>query len=153
MHRLSTILALVYVLLVAVTSIGCRRDSAANRDAERGRVVREKTAQDETAVRTASAGWSKAAQSKDLEKAITFFAEDAIMLSPKSPAVQGKENIRKGWQQMLALPGPGLSFSSVRVEVALSGDLAWEYGTYKFATNDKRGEATATVMSLHGILR
>ncbi len=97
-------------------------------------------AQDETAVRAASAGWSKAAQSKDLEKSLTFFADDAIMISPQSPAVEGKDNIRKGWQQMLALPGPGLSFSAARVEVARSGDLAWEQGAYEFGTSDKKGQ-------------
>jgi ketosteroid isomerase-like protein len=58
--------------------------------------------------------------------------------------VQGKENIRKGWQQMLlvALPGPGLGFSAAEVEVARSGDLAWEHGTYAFATTDKKGKTT-----------
>jgi uncharacterized protein (TIGR02246 family) len=139
MYRLRTILALVFVLLVAVTSAGCSRE----RDAERQRILQERIARDETAILAASAGWSKAAQSKDLEKSLTFFADNAIMLSPNSPAVQGKENIRKGWQQMLALPGTGLSFSAARVEVARSGDLAWEYGTYEFATSDKTGK-TAT---------
>src|SRR5258706_14147645 len=89
MHRFSTILALVCVLPVAVASSGCQRDSAAARDAERERVLQERMAQDETAVRAASAGWSKAAQSKDLEKSLTFFADDAIMISPQSPAVEG----------------------------------------------------------------
>ena len=99
-------------------------------------------ARDETAIRAASAGRSKAAQSKDLEKALAFFADNAIMLSPKSPAVQGKESIRKVWQQMLALPVPGLSFSAARVEVARPGDLAWEYGTYEFATSDIKDKTT-----------
>lgn len=99
-------------------------------------------ARDETAIREASAGWSKAAQSKDLEKSLTFFADDAIMLSPRSPAVKGKENIRKEWEQTLALPGVGLSFTAERVEVACSGDLAWEQGTHEFATSDKKGKTT-----------
>jgi ketosteroid isomerase-like protein len=81
-------------------------------------------ARDETAIRTASAGWSQAAQSKDLEKSLTFFADKAILLSPKHPAVEGKENIRKVWRQMLTLPWPGLSFSPMGIEVARSGDLA-----------------------------
>ena len=43
---------------------------------------------------------------------------------------------------MLTLPGPGLSFTAVRVEVARSGALAWEHGTYEFATSDKEGTTT-----------
>ena len=140
MHRLSAILALACVVTVA--SNGCWRDTATNRNAERERILQERAAQDETAIRAASADWSKAAQSKDLEKSLTFFADNAILLSPKSPGVEGKENIRKVWQQMLALPGPGLSFSATRVEVARSGDLAWEEGTYEFGTNNKNGDAT-----------
>jgi uncharacterized protein (TIGR02246 family) len=137
MHRLSAILALACGLLVTVTSLGCWRDNATNRAAEPIGIL-----QQETAIRAASAAWSKAAQSKDLEKSLSFFADTAILMAPKSSAVEGKENIRKVWQQMLALPGPGLSFLSTRVEVARSGDLAWEQGTYEFATRDERGETT-----------
>ena len=43
---------------------------------------------------------------------------------------------------MLALTGPGLSFSAARVEVARSGDLAWEQGTYEFSTKDKNAKTT-----------
>ncbi len=142
MHRLCTILGLVCVLLIAVISAGCGQESAARLHAEHERILQERMARDETAIRAASAGWSKAAQSKDLEKSLTFFADNAIMLSPKSPAIQGKENIRKAWQEMLALPGLGLSFSAMGVEVASSGDLAWEHGTNEFATSDKKGKTT-----------
>ena len=72
---------------------------------------------------------------------MSFFADTAILLSPKSPAVEGKENIRKVWHRMLMLPGPGLSFSAATVEVARSGDLAWEQGTYEFTTKDKNAKA------------
>ena len=43
---------------------------------------------------------------------------------------------------MLALPGPGLSFSAARVDVARSGDLASEQGAYEFGTSDKKGKTT-----------
>ena len=77
-----------------------------------------------------------------LEKSLSFFADDDNLLSPKSPAVQGKENIRKVWQRMLALPGPGLSFSAARVEVARSGDLAREQGNYEFTMKDINAKTT-----------
>ena len=142
MNRHSSLLALVCILLAAVASSGCWHDSVTSHEREPERVLQERMAQDEAAIGAASARWSKAAQSKDLEKSLTFFADNAILMSPKSRAVESKENIRKVWQQMLALPGPGLSFSPARVEVARSGDLAWEYGTYEFATGDKRGKTT-----------
>jgi uncharacterized protein (TIGR02246 family) len=94
----------------------------------------------EAAIRAASAAWSQASAAKDVEKAVSFYADDAVQMSPKGPAVRGKENIRKGWAGMLAMPGPGLSFQTTSVEVARSGDLAYETGSYDFATTDKNGK-------------
>ncbi|MGB8838184.1 MAG: DUF4440 domain-containing protein, partial [Candidatus Acidiferrales bacterium] len=36
--------------------------------------------------------------------------------------------------------GPGLSWQTTSVEVARSGDLAYETGTYVFSTIDKKGK-------------
>jgi ketosteroid isomerase-like protein len=40
-------------------------------------------AQDKKAIRAASAVWSKGAQSEDLEKSLTFFADSASLLSAR----------------------------------------------------------------------
>lgn len=96
-------------------------------------------ASDEAAIRSASAGWSKAAQAKDLDKSTAVFADDGIAMYPKMPILEGKDAIRKGWQQMLSAPGPGLTFATSGIEVARSGDIAWEHGKYEYATADKKG--------------
>jgi uncharacterized protein (TIGR02246 family) len=97
-------------------------------------------AADEAAIRAAVIEWSKAAQAKDVNKAVSFYADDAMQFVDKGPLVTGKENIRTGWEQMLARPGPGLTFATTGVEVARSGDMAYEYGIYDFATEDKKGK-------------
>jgi uncharacterized protein (TIGR02246 family) len=99
-------------------------------------------AADEATIRAASSDWSKAAQAKDLTKAVSFYADDAMQFPDNGPLVQGIDNIRAGWQKMLALPGPGLTFATTGVTVARSGDLAYEYGTYDFATQNKQGKVT-----------
>lgn len=142
MRHLRSFSALLCASLIAVASTGCWRGRAAHRRAERERVQQERIARDEAAIRVASADWSKATQAKDLDKTMSPYADDAIVLSPKVPAVQGKDNIRKGWQGMFAMPGAGLSFTATAVEVARSEDLAWEHGTYEFATTDKKGKTT-----------
>jgi len=63
-------------------------------------------------------------------------------MSPKAPAVHGSENIRKGWAEGFAMPGPGLSWRTTAVEVARSGDLAYENGTYDFVTTGKDGKTS-----------
>lgn len=50
-------------------------------------------AADETAIRAAVIEWSKAAQAKDVNKAVSFYADDAIQFVDKGPLVTGKENI------------------------------------------------------------
>ena len=96
-------------------------------------------AADEAAIRAAVIEWSKAAQAKDVNKAVSFYADDAMQFVDKGPLVKGKDNIRTGWEQMLTLPGSGLTFATTGVEVARSGDMAYEYGTYDFAKADKKG--------------
>src|SRR5580693_6392170 len=63
-------------------------------------------------------------------------------MSPKAPAVHGSENIRKGSAEGFATPGPGLSWRTTAVEVARSGDLAYENGTYDFVTTGKDGKTS-----------
>ena len=97
-------------------------------------------AADDAAIRAAVIEWSKAAQAKDVNKAVLFYADDAMRFADKGPLVKGRDKIRTGWEQMLVLPGPGLTFATTGVEVARAGDMAYEYGTYDFATEDKNGK-------------
>lgn len=97
---------------------------------------------DEAAIRAASADWSKAAQAKDLDKSVSFYADDAVFFVNSGALVKGKDNIKMAWQPMLASPGTTLSFDTTYVEVARSGDLAYEYGTYSLVTEAKKGKPT-----------
>ena len=108
--------------------------------AERDREKQQSLAADEAAIRAASAAWSQVSTAKDLDKSVAVYTDDAVQMSPKGPPVHGKDAIRKGWAAMLAMPGPGLSFQTTSVEVARSGDLAYETGTYDFVTADKKGK-------------
>jgi uncharacterized protein (TIGR02246 family) len=99
-------------------------------------------AADEAAIRAASAAWSQAAAAKDVDKAVSFYGDGAVVMAPKAPAVHDSENIRKGWAEGFAMPGPGLSWHTTTVEVARSGDLAYENGTYDFVTTGKNGKTS-----------
>ncbi len=142
MLRFRSIGLYVIALLAVSFSAGCRLHRAAERRAARERDIQARIAQAEAAIRGATVEWSKATQAKDLDKAVSYYADDAIQFADRGPVVRGKENIRKGWQLMLALPGPGLTFETTGVEVGRSADFAWEHGTYDFATADKQGKVT-----------
>ena len=94
----------------------------------------------EQALRDADDAWSKAAASKDVEKTISYYSADAIVLPPNAPIATTKEEIKKIWQDMLASPGLVISWKATKVEVAKSGDLGFVSGTYEFSMNDASGK-------------
>jgi uncharacterized protein (TIGR02246 family) len=84
--------------------------------------------------------WSAAAGAKDLEKTVSFYSEDAIVMPPNASAATSKEAIRKVWQDLLASPGLVIRWKTTKVEVAKSGDLACLSGTYDLTMNDPSGK-------------
>ena len=90
---------------------------------------------DEKAVRDADDQWSKVAESKDLDKTVAFYADDAVIMPPNQAAVTTKDGIRNLWKGFL--DGlQGISWKTTRVEVAKSGDMAVLTGTYEMAMKD-----------------
>ena len=77
-------------------------------------------AADERAIRAAAAEWAKVAAAKDLEKTLSFYAEDASMFPPNAPIATGKDQRRQVWSQFMALPGYGLKLETTRVEASKS---------------------------------
>ena len=96
----------------------------------------------EQALRDADDAWSKAAASKDLEKTIAYYSDDASVLPPNAPIATTKDAIKKLWGDLLASPGLAISWKATKVEVAKSGDLGFVSGTYEFTMNDASGKPT-----------
>lgn len=102
-------------------------------------------AADAAAIRSASGECAAAAAEKDLDKTMSFFADDALMMPSNAPLVSGKDAVRQEWEKMMATPGYALSWEPVQVEVARSGDFAFERGTYQFTQNDPKGNPVTVV--------
>jgi uncharacterized protein (TIGR02246 family) len=135
-----TPLILLTAIYAMALTTSCSRAGKKDGQAEHQQEIQQARAADEAAIRAAAAAWSQAATAKDLDKAVSFYADDAVQFPNKAPATRGKENIRKNWAPLLALPGPGLSWQTSSVEVAHSGDIAYETGAYNFVTTDKKGK-------------
>jgi ketosteroid isomerase-like protein len=119
---MKTRLALILVLVVLPIAIVCNFPPSA-----RGA--------DEKAVRDADAEWSKAAGSKDLDKAVSYYADNAIVLPPNEPAVTSKDGIRNMWKSLIDSV-TDVSWKATRVEMAKSGDIAVLTGTYEMTMKD-----------------
>src|SRR6266446_5628624 len=95
---------------------------------------------DEQAVRDADAQWSKAAAAKDLDKTVSYYSNDAIVMPPNASSATTKDAIRKVWQDLLTSPGVAISWKATKVEVAKSGDIGFVSGTYEVTMNDASGK-------------
>ena len=90
-----------------------------------------KQSKDETAIRNADAEWSRAIEAKDLEKATSFYADDASVYPSNAPLVTGRDNIRQTWSHFFDTPGFHLQFAPTKIEVAKSGDMDYDAGTFE----------------------
>ncbi len=86
------------------------------------------TSADEKAIRTADADWSKAASNRDLEKTVSFYADDAVAMNPGVPATRGKQAIHALWTDEFKDPATKVSWRAEAV--AASGDLGYSRGAY-----------------------
>ena len=100
-----------------------------------------RSAADEAAIRLADASWVKAAESKQIEEWVAFYADDAVVLPPNAKIVTDKASIRKSVAELLGMPGLSLTWQPTNVEVARSGDLAYLYGAYVLTSNDAKGKS------------
>jgi ketosteroid isomerase-like protein len=90
---------------------------------------------DEKAVRDADAEWSKVAGAKDLDKTVSFYADDAMVLPPNEPMVTSKTGIRNLWKGFLDSL-KDISWKTTHVEMAKSGDMGYLIGTYAMTMKD-----------------
>jgi ketosteroid isomerase-like protein len=90
-------------------------------------------------IRSEANAWFKAIAEKDLEKTLSFYAADAQYLSAGRPAAATADERRRLWVEDFASPGFASEEATTRIEVARSGDLAYQRGTYVASTQDAQG--------------
>jgi uncharacterized protein (TIGR02246 family) len=129
--RIAAPASVVILLALSLFSSACQTQSQTGPDTR---------AADEAALKNLDAEWSKAAGAKDVDKTVSYYADDAIVLPPNSPALTSKEAIRAMWKGMLSAPGFSGGWKATKVEVARSGDLGYLTGTYEITENDASGK-------------
>jgi uncharacterized protein (TIGR02246 family) len=118
-------LILVLVVLLVLAAGGCA--PPVDVEAERA------------AIRAAEDRYLEAAQAKDLEGVLSFYADDCSLFPPSAPIITGKEAIRAAWAEWLADPAFAMRVLPTKVEVSRAGDLAYLIGTYEFTVTDAEG--------------
>ena len=95
----------------------------------------------EAAIRTADAQWLAAARAHDLERTLSFWSDDVILMRPGAPPVVGKAALRNYVAGAFAIPNFSISWITDRVWVARSGELAYATGTDEIRMTSPQGKA------------
>src|SRR2546428_6916579 len=94
-----------------------------------------------SAIQKAIGEIESAAAAKSASKLASFYTDDATLLPPGSPLVNGKSNIQRFWQNFMDAGAADPKLRTVSVES--SGELAYEVGTYDATMPNPHGGGTA----------
>src|SRR3989442_1974157 len=100
-----------------------------NRDTDRARAELERV----------DAMWAAAAAGRDVERIVSFWADDAIVIPPGQLAIIGKDAIRDYVTASLKIPGFSIQWKTTRFTIARACDLAYGVGTNQVSFNDENG--------------
>jgi uncharacterized protein (TIGR02246 family) len=85
---------------------------------------------DAKAIRAVEATWVQAFATKDVEKIAAVYTDDASVFITDSPVINGIAAIKAALKPMVEDKNFSITFTSTKVEVARSGDLAYSQGAY-----------------------
>jgi uncharacterized protein (TIGR02246 family) len=103
-------------------------------------------AADEKAIRDIETAWVKAFAAKDMDKIVSVYADEGMVLLSNAPTMVGKDAIRAGMKDTVADPKFSLDLKTAKVEVS-KDDLAYSQGTYSVTGTDPK---TKKVMAEKG---
>ena len=91
------------------------------------------------------ADWAAAAaEGRDVERILSYWTEDAIVLPPGLPAVTGKDALRQYVLGSMQIPGFRISWASTAVTFSPDGNLAYMLSRNAVTANAPDGTPTTT---------
>jgi uncharacterized protein (TIGR02246 family) len=85
--------------------------------------------------------WSSAAATGDAEKTLSYWADDAVLIAPHEPLLNGKEQIRQMVNQSFNAPGFKISWQPQSVQVSDNGDMAYLIEDAQVTYTDSTGKS------------
>jgi ketosteroid isomerase-like protein len=86
-----------------------------------------------------SRDWAAAAATGDLERALSYWAEDAVLMPPDGAALVGKAAIRTYLAQTANIPGFSITWTPEMAVVAASGDVGYMVERNRVTFKDSGG--------------
>ncbi|MFQ5926671.1 MAG: DUF4440 domain-containing protein [Terriglobia bacterium] len=121
-------------------------------DVERAtEILEQKSGEAElAALREADSQYIRTFVAKDADLIMGYYAEDAMLLPPNAPRVEGSEAIRDFVNEFISTPGLSMSFETLLVEVSFGGDMGYTLTTFEITMDGPDGNpVTDQVKSVH----
>ncbi len=90
--------------------------------------------------------WSDVCASKDVDRYLDFYADDAVALLANGTIMSTKNELRKYVMDAFSLPNYTGGWQAQKASVSKSGDLGYIHGSYDFQWTSETGEMT----KIHG---
>jgi len=85
--------------------------------------------------------WSQTIATKDVDKIVGYWADDAFVMQNGQPPLKGKQAIRQMVEESFKIPGFNISWQPESVEVSDNGDMAYLIENAKVSFTDSTGKA------------
>lgn len=119
---------IVPIICVFITLIGCNQTPTVDTQAEAEKI------------RQIDREYDAAVRAKDLEKSMSYYAANVFQMPPDAPALRGYGEIYKVNKYFLENPNFLFStFAPDTIEVAASGELAYDRGTSRLIIKTPKG--------------
>jgi len=119
----------VLVLAMAFSCVACTPPDMENEVESETQIIREK-----------SAAWFATEVERDLDGAMSYLASDAVIQAADVPTMD-KAGMRAFWTEFFKIPYTDIPLTEPRsIEVAKSGDVAYDIGPWKVVLDDESSE-------------
>lgn len=100
---------------------------------------------EQAALLQADQEWAAAASAgADIDRIVSYWADDATIYPANAPAVKGKDAIRQFVTESMEIPGFSISWQPTEVVVGPSGELGYTTGENAFTVPDADGNLITT---------
>lgn len=86
--------------------------------------------------------WAQVAATRELERILSYWMDDAVIYSPGEAPVAGKPAIRQYVGESLKMPAFSITWTPMQAEVSRSGDLGYTTGTNAVTIPAAQGGST-----------
>ena len=85
--------------------------------------------------------WSQTIATKDVDKIVSYWTDDAFLMQEGQPPLKGKQAIRQMVVESFKIPGFSISWQPQSVEVSDNGDMAYMIENAQVSFTDSTGKA------------